>query len=114
VSATKTNGVGFREQMAADLIEDYENVRTLLKAAREAELHVFVDCPNGCGKRLPAKVPNHKVALDAVKLWIETGMGRAAQAVQHDHDDPDTDLDVETLPTADRNAYRRRLSRATS
>ncbi len=69
----------FRGQLAADAASDYEAIRTVLTDARKATKNVYMSCSH-CGKRSEVEVVDHRTALDAVKLWIEAGFGRAAAA----------------------------------
>jgi hypothetical protein len=69
----------FRAELAADLGDDYELVRSVLRDAMAGEKAVWGDCPD-CKHRVRVKVADHGARLKALELWAELGLGRAGAA----------------------------------
>jgi hypothetical protein len=67
----------FRAELAADLGDDYELVRSVLRDAMAGEKSVWGDCPD-CKHRVRVKVADHGALLKALELWAVLGLGRAS------------------------------------
>jgi hypothetical protein len=72
------NPLEFRGELAKDLADDYAAVKAALQAARNAKKEVAAKCPV-CNRKVQVEVTDHRVSLDAIRLWNELGYGRPAQ-----------------------------------
>jgi hypothetical protein len=69
----------FRAELAADLGDDYELARSVLRDAMAGEKSVWADCPD-CKHRVRVTIADHPSRLKALGLWAELGFGRAPAA----------------------------------